>query len=254
VCYGDASARGYGGFSEDLLLQPMQESFTNEEQELMGRGLLSSCHREVKNIYMLVRICIRASSDKLQGAVLLVYCDNQGAVSNINNMNGKVHTLKELRLIFEAAAGAGVDVRAHWVPRETPEIQKADMLSRCDDSGDFALDRSIFMHICRTQLPGGGNWGFPTGDCFAGTVDNFHKVRRYFTRYPAAEGMGADALVMPWSMLGPTEGTPLLWVFPPREYLKEAIGKIAHERKNCILVVCNMPAKWKSWLLHYGPS
>lgn len=250
VCYGDASARGYGGFSEDLLLQPMQESFTAEEQELMGRGLLSSCHREVKNICLLVRTCIRANSDKLQGAVLLVYCDNQGAVSNVNNMNGKVHTLKELRLMFEAAAGAGVDVRAQWVPRDTPEIQRADLLSRCDDSGDFALDRSVFMHICRTQLPGGGNWGFPTGDCFAGTVDSFHKVRRYFTRYPAAEGMGADALVMPWSILDPTEGTPLLWVFPPRECLKEAIGKIAQERKNCILVACNMPAKWKTWLLH----
>jgi hypothetical protein len=48
VCYGDASARGYGGFSEELLLQPMQESFKVEEQEQMSKGTLSSCHREVK--------------------------------------------------------------------------------------------------------------------------------------------------------------------------------------------------------------
>jgi hypothetical protein len=99
-------------------------------------------------------------------------------------------------------------------------------------------------------LPEGGIWGFPTGDCFAGTVDKFHHVRRYFTSYPAAEGMGADALVMPWSLLDPIDGTPLLWVFPPRECLKEVIVKIAQGRKNCILVVCNRPAKWKTWLLH----
>jgi hypothetical protein len=250
VCYGDASARGYGGFSEELLLQPMQESFTVEEQEQMSKGTLSSCHREVKNICLLVRTCIKANKEKLQGAVLLVFCDNQGAVSNVNNMNGKIHTLKELRLMFEAAAEVGVEVRAQWVPRDTPEIQRADLLSRCDDASDFALDRSIYSQICKTCLLEGGIWGFPTGDCFAGTVDKFHHVRRYFTRYPAAEGMGADALVMPWSLLDPIDGTPLLWVFPPRECLKEVIVKIAQERKNCILVVCNRPAKWKTWLLH----
>jgi hypothetical protein len=171
-------------------------------------------------------------------------------VSNVNNMNGKIHTLKELRLMFEAAAEVGVEVRAQWVPRDTPEIQRADLLSRCDDASDFALDRSIYSQTCKTCLPEGGIWGFPTGDCFAGTVDKFHHVRRYFTRYPAAEGMGADALVMPWSLLDPIDGTPLLWVFPPRECLKEVIVKIAQERKNCILVVCNRPAKWKTWLLH----
>eukprot|EP00884_Botryococcus_braunii_P019873 jgi/Botrbrau1/656/Bobra.0161s0044.1 len=250
VCYGDASARGYGGFSEELLLQPMQESFTAEEQEFMSKGTLSSCHREVKNICLLVRTCIRANTDKLRGAVLLVFCDNQGAVSNVNSMNGKTHTLKELRLMFEAAAEVGVEVRAQWVPRDTPEIQVADLLSRCDDASDFALDRGIYTQICKTGLPEGGIWGFPTGDCFAGTVDKFHQVKRYFTRYPAAEGMGADALVMPWSLLDPTDGTPLLWVFPPRECLREVIAKVAQERKNCILVVCNRPAKWKTWLLH----
>ena len=250
VCYGDASARGYGGFSEELLVQPMQESFTVEEQEQMSRGALSSCHREVKNICLLVRSCIKANSGKLRGAALLVFCDNQGAVSNVNCMNGKAHTLMELRLMFEAAANAGVEVRAQWVPRDTPEIQRADLLSRCDDAGDFALDRGIYRHICMSRLPEGGNWGFPTGDCFAGTVDKFHQVRRYFTQYPAAEGMGADGLVMPWSLLDPSEGTPLLWVFPPRERVREVIGKIAQERKNCILVVCNMPARWKDWLLH----
>jgi hypothetical protein len=53
-----------------------------------------------------------------------------------------------------------------------------------------ALERGIYMHICMTQLPVGGSWGLPTGDCFAGSVDKCHQVRRYFTRYPAAEGMG----------------------------------------------------------------
>jgi Reverse transcriptase (RNA-dependent DNA polymerase) len=119
TCYGDASARGYGGFSDELLIQPMQESFSVEEQELMAKGDLSSCHREVKNICLLVRTCIRANEQKLQGAVLLVFCDNQGAVANVNSMNGRPQTLRELRLMFEAAEEVGVDIRAQWVPRET---------------------------------------------------------------------------------------------------------------------------------------
>jgi hypothetical protein len=101
-----------------------------------------------------------------------------------------------------------------------------------------------------TRLPEGGNWGFPSGDCFAGSVDKFHQVSRYFTKFPSAEGLGPDALALPWSLLDPREGTPLLWVFPPREILRAVVGKIAQERKNCILVVPNMPASWKVWMQH----
>ena len=52
----------------------------------------------------------------------MVFCDNQGPESKVNNMNGKVHTLRELGLMFEAAGKAGVKVRAQWVPRDTPEV------------------------------------------------------------------------------------------------------------------------------------
>jgi hypothetical protein len=86
--------------------------------------------------------------------------------------------------MVEATCEAGVEVRAQWVPGDTREIERADMWYRGDYAWDFALDR-------------GDNGGSPTGDCLAGTLERFHQRRRYFTRYPAAEGMGVDALVMP---------------------------------------------------------
>jgi hypothetical protein len=84
-----------------------------------------------------------------------------------------------------------------------------------------------------TQLPVGGSWGLPTGDCFAGSVDKCHQVRRYFTRYPAAEGMGGGCSGHAVESARPHRGyrRVQVWFFPPRGCLKEVIGKRAQERK-----------------------
>jgi hypothetical protein len=251
VCTGDASARGYGGFSPELLPAPMQESFTAEEQDLMRKGLLSSCHREVKNACLLAKTCIDRNTDKLRGATLLIFCDNQGAVANINSLNGKPHTLALLRSLIEQAAPIDLQIVAQWVPRDTPDMQLADHYSRCDDPGAFALAHRLFLTLSRTPLPSGGMWGFCTGDCFAGAVPEFHHSPRFFTKYPAPAGQGADALLLPWSMLDPPQGgVPLLWVFPPRDLVRETIDKIALERKNCIFIIANMLPEWRGWVQH----
>lgn len=250
-CAGDASAKGYGGFSDDLLQAPMVESFTVEEQQLMEAGQLSSCHREVRNMCLLVRTCLQNNAEKLRGAELVVYCDNMGAVSNFNSMNGKPATLAEIRQTLELTWSHDLLVRAQWLSRETDLIRKADELSRVEDPGEFALARDLYQRVCRHRSEGVGAWGFPTGDCFAGTSPEFHQVGRYLTRYPAPGGLGADGLFCPWSLLDPpAPATPLLWVFPPRHLAKAAMAKIAEERRNAILLVPNMPKKWRVRLTH----
>ncbi len=92
---------GVRGFPKELLLQPMLESFSLEEQQHMRKGSLPSCNGEVKNICLLVRTCIKVNSDRVSEASFLVFCDNQGAVSNVNNMNGQTHILRQ-RLMPEA--------------------------------------------------------------------------------------------------------------------------------------------------------
>lgn len=256
VCTGDASAVGYGGFSPDLLPAPMMESFTLEEVQLMREGTLSSCHREVRNACLLIVTCLKQNPTKLQGATLLFFGDNVAAICNINSLNGKPHTLREIRSMYEEAAKIDVEVRAQWVSRNAPDMQLADHYSRCKDPGDFAVTNSVYVDICRTQRPGGGSWGFCTGDCFAGTVPEFHHSPRYFTRFPAPAGNGADALSLPWSILDPPRihGVPnppvQLWVFPPRHLVRQAIDKIALERKDCIFVIANMDPTWRAWLQH----
>ena len=250
-CAGDASATGYGGFSEDLLPRPMVESFTLEEQALMDAGKLSSCHREVRNMCLLVKTCLSANPEKLRGAELVVFCDNMGAVANLNAMNGKPHTLAEIRDLLELAMEHDVTVRAQWLPRTNPLIQEADALSRVEDTADFALANHLFQRVCKFREPGGAFWGFPTGDCFAGTAPGFHKSPRYFTKHPAPAGIGADALHCAWQSLDPPTGsTPLLWAFPPRELIRQVIQKIGQEGRNTILLVTNFPHKWKTWLTH----
>ena len=150
-----------------LLVQPMQESFTFEEQELASKGSLSSCHWEMKKICLLGRTCIRANSEKFREAVLLVLCDSQGAVSNVNNMNWEAHTPREFMLRFEAAAQAGVEVRVQWVARK---LLKCKELACC--LGVMMLGIWLWGGGCtgimHDQLPEGGDWGFPTGDWLLG--------------------------------------------------------------------------------------
>jgi hypothetical protein len=250
TCIGDASAVGYGGYAPELLLGPMVESFTPVEQLLMAQGKLSSCHREVKNACMLAKTCMLKNAEKLRGGRLVIHCDNTGAVANINSLNGLPATLELIREMWEVAAELQVEVTAKWIPRDTPSMQLADHYSKCEDTADYALNKSVYVNICKRSLRGETNWGFCTGDCFAGSVAEFHQTPRFFTKYPSAVGQGADALLQPWSMLDPEEGTPLLWVFPPRELVRQVIDKVDAERKNCIFVVANMEPHWDDWFQH----
>jgi hypothetical protein len=202
-CAGDASATGYGGFSQELLPQPMVESFTLQEQELMASGQLSSCHREVRNMCLLVKTCLAANPSKLHGAELVVYCDNMGAVSNLNSMNGKPHTFAEIRELLELTSAHDLLVRAQWLPRTDALIQTADALSRVEDYSDYALNKQLFQRVCKFRDRAGGFWGFPTGDCSAGTSPEFHKSVAFFTKHPAPEGKGADGLFCEWRLLDP---------------------------------------------------
>jgi hypothetical protein len=251
VCAGDASAKGYGGYSEDLLPAPMVESFTEEEQRLMEAGQLSSTHREVRNMCLLVHTCLNTSSELLRGQHLLVYCDNMGAVSNFNTMNGKPQTLAEIRGVYQRAFELDVRLSAQWLPRESSEIARADDLSRVESHDDYALSHSLFKKVCQLRDAQDRYWGYPTGDAFASTTSAFHKAPRFFTRFPAPTGNGADGLLLPWSLLDPpAPAVPLVWAFPPRTLVKRVIAKILAERRNTILLVHSWPKAWDSQLTH----
>ena len=161
------------------------------------------------------------------------------------------YTLAAIREVYQLAFTMNVQLSAQWLSRSTDVIQRADALSRIEDRSDFDVAKSLFVKICRFRDACNRYWGFPTGDPFAGTAPEFHKAPHFFTQYPAPQGLGADALIMPWSLLDPAERTvPLLWVFPPRDLVQATIQKIALERRSAILLVHSWPQAWDVWLTH----
>jgi hypothetical protein len=232
TCAGDASETGYGGYSS-LLHGDMVLPFDAHDQARMHAGHLSSTLREVKNACFLISTCLRHNPGALAGGTLVCYCDNQGAVANMNKMRGSPEEVAAIRDMWVLATALDVQIRVEWRPRESAEIAKADALSRVEDPSDFALnfqETSRLMRLC----------GTPTGDAFAGPWGHARKAAVFFTAGPCHVAAGWDALMRDWDVLG-----DLIWVFPPISLVREALVKVKAHGRNCILILPNLTAHLK---------
>jgi Reverse transcriptase (RNA-dependent DNA polymerase) len=120
-CAGDASETGYGGHSA-LLPADMVLPFDARDQARLQAGQLSSTLREVKNACFLISTCLQHNPDKLQGGTLVCYCDNQGAVANMNKMRGSPEEVTVIRDMWVLATALDVQIRVEWRPRESAVI------------------------------------------------------------------------------------------------------------------------------------
>eukprot|EP00884_Botryococcus_braunii_P011539 jgi/Botrbrau1/20386/Bobra.0006s0047.1 len=223
-CASDASETGFGGHSL-LLPADLVMPFDQDDHLRMQQGHLSSTLREVKNACYLVTACIRHSSHVLKGSTLVAYCDNQGAVANINNMRGSPEEVNAIRDMMILATALDVQIRVEWKPRTAQEIKRADALSRVVDPSDYSLCYKQAAQLMQ-------KWGTPTGDAFAGPWAHSHKAPKFFTATPCHVGLGWDAMIRDWAVLG-----KLIWVFPPVWLIREALLKVKAQRCNCILLL-----------------
>lgn len=223
-CAGDASNSGYGGHSQ-LLTRDLALPFSATDQRRMQHGQFSSTEREVKNVCILVTACIKQDPVKVAGSTIVCLCDNQGAVANVNNLRGSPQEVQAIRDMWVTASAADVQVKVEWRPRDTAAIKRADALSRVRDSSDYALSYTLTHQLFQ-------RWGCPTGDAFAGPWGHAHKAKLFFTATPSHVGVGFDATIQDWALLG-----PFVWVFPPVWLIRQAVAKILMHQCKAIFLV-----------------
>lgn len=168
VLIGDASAIG-GGASllvpdTGELLPVAVQSWTQQQQEQ------SSTHREMRQIEASVQAVLQHFPQLTQGRRLLYITDSQAATLAYLKMKGAPGIMEMDRHLYDITADADIQLDVSWRPRTDDAMQHADLLSRSEDAGLIYVTHAALMRICRTAHPGGGIWGLPTVDVFAGEV------------------------------------------------------------------------------------
>lgn len=239
---GDVSGTGYAGYSS-LLPAPMVMSYSTEDWEAMQADpySLSSVLRETKNAQLVLETVIKHRSTTLQGALLVYTGDNQGSIACLAKMMGKGDILDAVRQVYEVAAAHDVALEFIWKPRESPEIQLADSLSRYVDTADFALNQATFQRL-------GKRWGFPTADVFAGGAHKFHKHNRYYTLHYTPKTAGVNAMLQDWNKLSNSVGRLLLWVFPAFQLVGAVIRKLLLHKTAAVLLLPAWTCYWTAML------
>jgi len=170
-----------------------------------------------------------------QGRRLLYITDSQAATSAYLNMKGAPGIMEMVRHLYDITADADIQLDVSWRPRTDDAMQHADWLSRSEDAGLIYVPHAALMRICRTAHPGGGIWGLPTVDVFAGRGE--HIAPLYFTEFHSPGSLGADAFAFSWSIPGSQGQHPLAWVFAPPGL---AINALASRHVRAIVILPQM--------------
>ena len=194
------------------------------------------CAKETTNAKLIMQAILQQCKGQVAGSTLVYTGDNMGSIDCLRKMQGKGAILDAVRELHQIAAQHDVHLEFIWQPRTSAEINYADSLSRTIDTSDYALSHAEFHKLCK-------QWGFPTGDVYAGAAKDFHKAAKYFTMAYTPKTLGVNALLQDWHKLGNSHGRVLLWVFPPFQLIGDTLKKLAQQRLDAILI---LPA-WVCW-------
>ena len=133
VVYSDASGSGYGGFTVEHGCHVAHCAWSAQE---MAR---SSTWRELRA----VRIMLEFLVSKLKNERVRWFSDNQNVVRIMEVGSKKPQLQEEALTIFSIAAQNVVRMEPQWIPRS--ENQKADYLSRLQDTDDWKIQPLLFL-------------------------------------------------------------------------------------------------------------
>jgi hypothetical protein len=214
---------------------------------------------------------------------LRVHCvnDNQGAVADFKNLKaGSLEILEQVHAVNSMALKLDVEFSIQWMPRTTPQIQRADALSRDFDIADFRLSSDVVNKVCAHSFPrqfvlvrnkgpdlialfGRETWAprapgprrnqrfTPTVDLLAASTNRV--ADRFFSRHYDAEAEAFDAMQQPWPVI--KDGVrQLYFIFPgpvSDALISKVISKLREERCDAILILPKYSFfPWKADLQH----
>jgi hypothetical protein len=166
----DASGVGFGGAFTTGPHQriPFSETFTSEQT------LKSSTEREIRGYTEALLVIAQHFPENLKGASVLLYGDNQGAISDLNKLRSSVPGIQEnLKRVFGLCCEFDFDLVAKWIPKE--ELTEADELSRKPDTSDWAISQATYEDVL-------GHFAVrPALDVFAS--DASHVTSRFISQF-----------------------------------------------------------------------
>lgn len=211
----DASRLGWGAHFRDQLIQGKWQF--NAEDVVSNILELRAAWKAISHL-----------APHLKGNSLLLRMDNRAAVAYVQNQGG-THSRSLSREVAPILAWAEenlVNLRATYLP--APQNHLADRLSReFINNNEWSLDNGVFRWICQ-------QWGNPQWDLFASPQNA--KTPLFFTRCPARESAGVDALVQPWSFR-------VGYAFPPTPLILRFLQRLTGEEVTILAVIPYWPRR-----------
>lgn len=172
----------------------------------------------------------------------LVYeTDSQSAFRDIMAHKGSKETFLAVKELILTAASMGMRIMVEWYPRGEQDQQRADQLSKEQDSGDWELMPQVFAALeFRMDALGYGKY---TLDTFASSANT--KVQS--ACYSEVHDLGAratNAFHHSWAVAGRGGEPPFAYINPPFHLLGEVLRRIAEDRVDCTVIAPSWAAPW----------
>jgi hypothetical protein len=221
----DASGIGYGG--RIRLAANAEIPFTGTFTETQGAS--SSTARKIRGYGAALKIITEHLGTDLRDSAILLYGDNQGAISTLNKLRSPVPEIQEiLQEVFRLCFEFKFDLVARWKPRD--QLEEEDALLRQPDSSDWAISPIIYQEILE-------HFGVrPEVDLFAS--DRCHVVDRFVSQYRTPGCLAVDATRSDWKEL--VHSGEIAWLFPPNRCVSLALSMLESFRIEAL--VC-MPVR-----------
>ena len=210
--WSDASDFGWDGF------------VINRNGSSLARGRLpdvqqgphtSSTFREL----LATQRVLESVTNQVKGCQVIHRTDNQAAVAILESGSRHPHLHDVATAIFQFCLQHSIQLSAEWIPRS--ENDRADYLSKLDDSDDWMLSPAIFCRI-------NSLWGPHTIDRFASPENN--QLPRFCSRWWNPTCVTVDAFTVLWS--GETN-----WVYPPIYLIARCIHHFLFSKADGTLVI-----------------
>jgi ribonuclease HI len=216
----DASRIGWGA-----VLKVQEEQFVTFGRYSTEISQQSSNYREITAVLLALRF-FRSILNKRKVKCLSILSDNQTTIAILTKVRAKHRLLLPARKIFSILTKWQIQIIAQYLPGK--ENVKADSLSRLDLSGDYQLDRNVFLSGLRSLKVS------PTIDCFS-TVLN-HLLPVYITVIPCSTAAAVDAFSVSW-------GKEMPYLHPPIILIMKCLRKVVLDKIQAVIVTPDWPGQ-----------
>lgn len=232
VLVGDASESSLAAYTPNGELHaPIIHPFTPHQCQQLKEGMWSSTARELEALKMTLQVCKEQCPRVFHGHKVLYNTDSQAGTHAVMNMRAGDTLFPLVKEILLFCAREDVQLEVVWRPRDHPEQQHADDLSKEIDEEDWGLHQEVYEALSIHPVL---QSRAVTLDVFASPANT--KVQHaYFSKFWGPGCLGIDAFAHSWAY--PHKHQQLAFINGPWQLVTRILMQIWEQRVNCILLI-----------------